>query len=248
MRYVLALIVALFSASAHAQCLDEGRLGVARTLSVDTRGGLEYGSLQYPGGLGLQHKEIIFTFDDGPNPNTTPRVLDILDHHCVKATFFLVGRYADAYPDLVREIAARGHTIASHTYSHPLLHRISFEAGLDEIERGEQAINRALSPLGLPVAPFFRFPGLNDTQALRAELAARDIAVMSCDFGADDWRRISPDEVHRRALRNIEARGSGMIILHDTQARTVEALPRLLESLSARNYRIVHIVPASSLP
>ena len=244
-RWLLSLLILFPAGHGLAQCIERpGQLGTARTIAVETIGGAEFGTLQYSQTLDLAHKEIVFSFDDGPNPDHTPLILDILDVHCVKATFFLVGRYVDRQPDLVREIARRGHTLASHTYTHPLLHRLSLANALVEIERGQTAIDTALMGTGYHAAPFFRFPGLNHTSALRAKLAQRDIAVMSCDFGADDWRRISADEVYRRSLRNIESRGSGMIIMHDTQARTVEALPRLLETLAERGYTAVHMVAA----
>ena len=240
---LIVLIAALAtSGMARADCTpQEGQLRTTRTLLVNTIGGSEIGSLQYSQSLDLNDKEIVFSFDDGPHPENTPQILDILDSHCVMATFFLVGLYVERHPELVREIVRRGHNIANHTYSHPLLHRRSLASGLREIERGQAAIDAALVETDFTSQPFFRLPGLNDTTGLKAELARRNIAVMSCDFGSDDWRRISSDEVYRRSLRNIEARGSGMIIMHDTQSRIVAALPRLLDTLQERGYNAVHI-------
>lgn len=244
-RIMLAFVLCLMTGASLAQCLPtEGRVGTSRTIVVDARGGLEVGTLQYPDTLNLRRGELVFTFDDGPDPDTTPQVLDILDEHCIKANFFLVGMYAERHPELVREIARRGHTIASHTYSHPILSQTSYSRAISQIERGEAAINGALAGTGVRVAPFFRFPGLNHTHALRAYLADRNVVVMSCDIGTDDWRRITSAEVKRRALRNIEALGSGMLIMHDTQPRTVRALPDLLDELAERGYTAAHMVPA----
>ncbi|MEO1038345.1 MAG: polysaccharide deacetylase family protein [Pseudomonadota bacterium] len=244
---LVALAAFLFAAApSSAACPgNPNALGTSRVLVADASAGLEIGTLQYADTLPLADGELVFTFDDGPNPTHTPAVLDALDAHCVKATFFLVGRYARHHPELVREIHRRGHTIANHTWSHPILSELSHTAALREIERGEAAINAALADIQeARAAPFFRFPGLNHTRALRRELAEAGVAVMSCDIGTDDWRGISADEIHRRALRNIEARGSGVIIMHDTNARTAQALPRLLDTLAERGYRVVHMAPA----
>ncbi|MFS2318676.1 polysaccharide deacetylase family protein [Maricaulis sp. D1M11] len=227
------------------------RMGTARTIELDVRGGAEIGTMQYTDTLDLAPGEIVFTFDDGPSPDYTLEILDTLDTHCVKAVFFLVGLYADRHPELVREIWSRGHTVANHTWSHQLLHRVGPVTGGREVERGFDAINAALlglqTEVGEPAqsAPFFRFPGLNHTRHLRTQLAGDDIAVISCDIGTDDWRRISSDSVYQRALRNIESRGSGVVIMHDTHARTATALPRLLDTLAERGYRAVHLTASS---
>lgn len=240
------LIASGLGASALAQCPgDQSVLGTARIIEIDASAGLEIGTLQYPETLPLAEGELVFTFDDGPNPIHTPAILAALDAHCVKATFFLVGRFAERYPDLVREIHRRGHTIAHHTWSHPILSAVSHERAVREIERGEAAINGALAEIeGARAARFFRFPGLNHTRALRRHLAEEGVAVMSCDIGTDDWRGISAARIHAVALANIEARGSGVIIMHDTNGRTATALPHLLDSLAERGYRAVHMVEA----
>ncbi|WP_019962396.1 polysaccharide deacetylase family protein [Woodsholea maritima] len=245
---------AMISAGAQAQsCPGEGpRLGSSRMITLDTTGGGAYGTLQYPHSFDLNAHELVLTFDDGPSPDYTRQVLEVLDKHCVKAVFFLVGLYVDRHPDIVVEIARHGHTIATHTQTHRLLHRLSDEEGLLEIERGFAAARRALAGSGYEdaLAPMFRFPGLNHTRALRETLAERDIAVISCDLGTDDWRSISPDEFYRRALRNIEARGSGIVIMHDTHFRTASKLDELLSELARRGYTSVgvRVSPQSHAP
>lgn len=255
MGFALASFVAvIMGGGASAQtCPGEGpRLGSSRMITLDTTGGGAYGTLQYPESFDLNAHELVLTFDDGPSPDYTRQVLAVLDKHCVKAVFFLVGLYADRHRDLVVEIAQHGHTIATHTQTHRLLHRLSYEEGLLEVERGFGAARRALEGSGYEdaLAPMFRFPGLNHTRALRETLAARDIGVISCDIGTDDWRAISPDEFYRRALRNIEARGSGIVIMHDTHFRTASKLDDLLSELSRRGYTSVGVTvsPASARP
>lgn len=215
---------------------------------IDTTGGPTIGTMQYKNGGGLKVKEIALTFDDGPNPETTPRILDILDQHCIKATFFMVGIYAKARPDLVREVAARGHFIGTHTYTHPNnLRHLSLEAAKREISKGFAAVRAAFVDIPQAdrsaLAPFFRFPGLNDRKSLITWLGAQNIATISCSFGADDWKRISSNEVYRRGLREIEAQGRGILILHDTKSHTADMLSRLIVTLEKRGYHFVQLAP-----
>ncbi len=217
------------------------------TVALDTRGGPTYGTMQYRNGATLGRKEIALTFDDGPNPDTTPRILDILDRHCIKATFFMVGIYAQARPDLVREVAARGHYIGTHTWTHRNLRHLSLAEAKREITRAFNAVETALASAPPEsqdrLAPFFRFPGLNDKKALISWLATHDIATVSCEFGADDWLRIGKAEVYRRGLRNIAEIGSGILILHDTKPHTADMLSDFIVTLEKRGYRFVQIVP-----
>ncbi len=220
---------------------------------IDTTGGPTIGTMQYANGAGLKHKEIALTFDDGPNPDVTPRILDILDKHCIKATFFLVGIYAQARPDLVREIARRGHIIGTHTWSHPdNLRHLSLKAAKSQITRGFAAAHNALENAPYEerqaLAPFFRFPGLNDNKKLIAWLGAQDIAIMSCSFGADDWKPISANSIYRRGLSAIESEGRGILILHDTKSRTADMLSNFIVTLEKRGYRFVQLAPKPHQP
>lgn len=230
--------------------LAPARAPVVQLESAPASDGLasSFGSLQYPRVPGLGPKDIALTFDDGPNPTVTPKVLRVLAQHCIKATFFLVGYYAAARPDLVRAEAAAGHVIASHTWSHPdNLRRLDIEAAEREIVRGFAAVQDSLS--GAPeadraqLAPFFRFPGLNDNRALREWLGRRQIAVVGADVGADDWLSIDAAEVERRALRNVAQSHGGVLILHDTRAHTAEVLSDLITALEQRGYRFVQLAP-----
>ena len=208
-----------------------------------------YGALQYRRPPGLRPKDIALTLDDGPNMRVTPRILGILAQHCLKATFFLVGVYARARPDLVRQEADAGHFIGVHTWSHPdNLRRLSQAAAELEITRGFDAVAAILAAAGpaapAQMTPFFRFPGLNDSVSLRAWLGPRRVAVVGADFGADDWKGIGSVEITRRALRNAAAAGGGILILHDTRPHTAEALSGLITAFEQRGYRFVQLVPA----
>ena len=98
---------------------------------------------------------------------------------------------------------------------------------------------------GAALAPFFRIPGLLRAEAVEDYLASKGIQTWSADFPADDWRHISSSRVYDLAIKRLEAKGKGILLLHDIQARTVAALPRILHELKARGYRIVHVVPAT---
>ena len=208
-----------------------------------------YGGMQYRRTPGLGPKDIALTIDDGPNPQVTPVVLQVLARHCLKVTYFLVGWYAHAYPDLVRQEAAAGHFIGAHTFSHPdNLRRLTAQQAEAEITQGFEAAQGALAS-GTPaekaqLVPFFRFPGLNDTKELSQWLAARRVAVVGADFGANDWTNISPEGIQRRAmLEAVQAHG-GILILHDSHMHTAQALDELITSFERQGYRFVQLVPA----
>ena len=250
MRSVLAAICALIAfgpglASA-AECPgNPDALGTSRTLVVDPTEHPRLGSMQYRESLPLEDHEIVITFDDGPLPPRSTQVLDILEHECVKVTYFLIGKMARNFPEVVRRIHDAGHTIGTHSYSHPLtFHRMSLERAQFEINEGIASVAAALGDDDGP-APFFRVPGLLRADGVEHYLAARNIQVWSADFLADDWLRIGPTQVFSRALQRIEADHKGILLLHDIQAKTVEALPHLLRELKRRGYKVVHVVPTS---
>jgi peptidoglycan/xylan/chitin deacetylase (PgdA/CDA1 family) len=227
---------------------DADALGTGRVLAVDARTSPRVGRKQFPATLALADKEVVLTFDDGPWPATTPRVLDALRHECVRATFFLLGRNAAGNPALVRRELAEGHTVASHTYSHPLLDRMPVARAEAEIDRGIAAVNAAATgePRRDPVTPFFRFPGFASSPALLDRLAARGIVVFGADLWASDWDPMSPEMQLRLVLGRLEARGGGIVLFHDTRKQTAAMLPMFLRELKKRGYRVVHVVPAAS--
>jgi peptidoglycan/xylan/chitin deacetylase (PgdA/CDA1 family) len=221
-------------------------LGTSRTLVVDPKQHPRIGTMQYAETLPLRDHEVVLTFDDGPLPHNSNQVLDVLASHCVKATFFIVGRMAQAYPEGVRKLRDAGHSIGTHTQNHPLgMNRMSIEGSRQEIDEGIASVKSALGD-GTGLAPFFRIPGLSRTDAVEDYLASQGIQTWSADFPADDWRHISSARVYDIAMKRLEDKGRGILLLHDIQARTVAALPNILHELKARGYRIVHVVPATS--
>lgn len=235
-------------------CSRKTALGTSRTLVVDTSGGLEVGFKSYHQSLQLADREVVLTFDDGPLPIYTERVLNALRDECVKATFFLVGRNAQAHPDLVRREIADGHTIAHHSWSHPdkTLRGVSPAAAKSEIVEGISAVQLASGQEpykdGKPRVPFFRFPGFADTPALKEMLAARDIGVFGADVWAADWNPMSPATQLRFVLQRLDEVGRGIILFHDTRPQTAAMMPDFLAALKARHYRVVHMVPGRGAP
>src|SRR5262249_39376077 len=152
-----AILVLLIGTADAEQC-SPGALGVSRTLVVDPNEHSRVGSMQYPETLPLDDHEVVLTFDDGPVPRYTSRVLEILASECVKATFFMVGQMGRAYPSMVRRVYDEGHTVANHTQNHPI-RKMSAAQAAREIEEGFASLREAI---GDPqaVSPFFRAPGL----------------------------------------------------------------------------------------
>ena len=240
---LLASLLGIGTAGA-AECPADA-LGVSRTLVVDVNEHPRVGSWQYGESLPLNDHEVVLTFDDGPLPPYTDRVLDLLAAECVKATFFMVGRMVQAYPAAVRRVYNEGHTIANHSQTHPFtFHKMSVDQASREIEGGFSSLRTALGDPNA-VAPFFRFPGLLRQTAVEQYLADHNDMTWSVDIAADDWTHINNREVARRAISRLEARGKGILLLHDIQARTALAMPEILQELKARGFKIVHVVPAT---
>jgi peptidoglycan/xylan/chitin deacetylase (PgdA/CDA1 family) len=245
--FLLLASAATLAPAAASECPGNPHaLGTSRTVVVDPTEHTLLGGFQYRESLPLNDKEVVLTFDDGPLPPYSSRILDILASECVKATFFMVGRMARAYPQVVRRVFADGHTIANHSQSHPFtFHRMGVDQASREIEDGFASIRAALGDTGT-VAPFFRFPGLLRQDAVERYLAAHGVSAWSVDFMADDWRHIRAQEVVRRAIDRLEVKRRGILLLHDIQPATALGLPALLAELKARGYRIVHVVPATA--
>src|SRR3954463_1179009 len=220
-------------------------LGTSRTLVVDPREHPRIGTMQYAETLPLQDHEVVLTFDDGPLPPHSNQVLDILAAQCVKATFFIIGRMARSFPEGERKVRDAGHSIGTHTQNHPLsMNRMPIERARQEIDDGIAATTEALGEAG-GLSPFFRIPGLLRAEAVEDYLASKGIQTWSADFPADDWRHVSSGRVYDLAMKRLDGKGKGILLLHDIQARTVAALPRILHELKVRGYRIVHVVAAA---
>src|SRR5215472_5220703 len=204
--------------------------------------------MQYPQSLPLNDHEVVLTFDDGPIPPYSNEILDTLASQCVKATYFLVGEMAHAYPSIVRRIYNAGHTIGTHSQNHPFaFQRLSMPRVEQQVDGGIASVDNAL---GDPraVSPFFRIPGLGRTPAIEKYLASKGLVVWSSDVVADDWKHINAKEIVKRAMRRLDERGRGILLLHDIHPATVLALPALLKELKDHGYHVVQVVAAGERP
>ena len=218
-------------------------LGTSRVLAIDPADHTVLGTMQYHNSLPLADKEVVLTFDDGPIPPHTERVLELLAAECVKANYFVVGAMARAHPELVRRIHKEGHVVGTHSENHPRhFDRLPVERLQHEVDQGIASTAAALGDR-TAVAPFFRIPGLRRSDSVEEFLGARGLATWSADLQADDWRHIPASEVVRRAMTRLAAKGKGIILLHDIQRATVAAMPELLRQLKAGGYKIVQVVP-----
>lgn len=221
----------------HAPCANPNALGVSRTVEIDTTGGPAFGLEQYKAYDFLEPKEIVLTFDDGPWP-TTPEVLKALEHHCTKALFFPIGKHALYHPDILKQVAAAGHTVGSHTWSHANLKKLKPEQAHEEIEKGFSAVKLGLG--GAP-SPFFRFPFLQDPKDAVAYLGTRNVGIFSMDLDSFDFKFRKHDQIIKTVMDKLEKKGKGIILMHDFQKGTAQAIGDLLDQLKAKGYKVVQI-------
>ena len=231
-------------------CANPDALGVSRVVEVDTTGGPGFGFEHFKQFDFLADKEVVLTFDDSPWPVNTPAVLKALADQCTKAVFFSIGKHAMYHPELLRQVAAAGNTVGTHTWSHANLNskKMTEQMARDEIEKGNSAVKFAL---GTAPAPFFQFPELQHNPAAMAYLGTRNIAIFSCDLNSFDFRAKSPEQVISNVMTKLDKQGKGIILMHDFQKHTAEAMPELLRRLKAGGYKIVLMkakAPMQTLP
>jgi peptidoglycan/xylan/chitin deacetylase (PgdA/CDA1 family) len=225
-------------------CDKPGGLGLSRVVEIDTTGGPAFGTEHFKQYDFLRDKEVVLTFDDGPWPDNTPMVLKALEDNCIKATFFEIGEHATWRPDISKMLAAAGMTIGSHTWSHKDLAKNPYakdiEQAKQEIEMGVSAVHMAVDG---PIAPFFRFPDLQMPADLMTYLGTRNIATFSTDIDTFDFKIRKPEDVVKSVMTKLAKNGKGILLMHDFQHATAEAMPEVLRQLKAGGYKIVHMVP-----
>jgi peptidoglycan/xylan/chitin deacetylase (PgdA/CDA1 family) len=237
-------------AATEAKCTNPNALGVERVVQIDTTGGPGFGFEHFKQLDFLRDKEVVLTFDDGPWPGNTPAVLKALADECTKGVFFPIGKHATYHPEILRQVAAAGHTVGAHTWSHANLNskKMTDQLAKDEIEKGYSAVKLAL---GEAPAPFFRFPELQHGPAAMAYLQSRNVAMFSCDLDSFDFRAKNPEQIVNTVMTKLDKQGKGIILMHDFQKHTAEALPTLLRRLKAGGYKVVQMkakAPLQTLP
>ncbi len=233
-------------------CPNPDALGTSSIMQVDTDKGL-YVGMRYRTTLPLADKEVVLTFDDGPLPRNNDKVLAALEHECVKATFFIVGTMAKAYPEQLRKTAVAGHTIAYHTMTHPLdMVKRPLDWAQGNIRSGWQVVDEILygQAGAKPATPFFRYPGLFNSRPINEWLNGMNVGVFAADAVGNDWvRGYDAAKVMNFALSDLQRAGNkGILLLHDTKDATAAMLPQLLRELKARGFKIVHVVPKTPPP
>jgi len=231
------------------KCDNPNAMGMSRTVEIDTTGAPGFGFEHFKNHDFLKNGEVVLTFDDGPWPGNTEKVLKTLADECVKATFFPIGKHATWSPQILKDVAAAGHSIGSHTWSHKNLEKMPFDQAKEEVEKGLSAVQWALD--GAATAPFFRFPQLKHPPDVVKYLGERNIAMFSTDFDSFDFKMRKPEQVIKSVMDKLEKNGKGMILMHDFQHATAEALPELLKQMKAKGYKVVHMKPkflVKSLP
>lgn len=221
-------------------CANPDALGVSRVVQIDTTGGPGFGFEHFKQLDFLRDKEVVLTFDDGPWPANTPAVLKALADECTKGLFFPIGKHATYHPEILKQVAAAGHTIGAHTWSHAVLSRkgLTEQAAKDEIEKGFSAVRWAL---GAPPSPFFRFPALQHPPAMVTYLGERNVGIFSCDLDSFDFKASKPEKIVDTVMGKLDKLGKGIILMHDFQKHTAEALPTLLRRLKAGGYKVVQM-------
>jgi peptidoglycan/xylan/chitin deacetylase (PgdA/CDA1 family) len=231
-------------------CANPDALGVSRVVEVDTTGGPGFGFQHFKQLDFLADKEVVLTFDDGPWPGNTPAVLKALADECTKAVFFSIGKHATYHPEILKQVAAAGHTVGAHTWSHANLNskKMTEQLAKDEIEKGYSAVKLAL---GADPSPFFRFPELQHRPGAMTYLGTRNIATFSCDLDSFDFRAKDAAQIVNTVMTKLDKQGKGIILMHDFQKHTAEALPSLLQRLKAGGYKVVQMkakAPLQTLP
>lgn len=229
-------------ANAKPACANPNALGVSRVIAINTTGGPGFGFEHFKQLDFLRDKEVVLTFDDGPWPVNTPAVLKALADECTTGIFFSIGKHATYHPEILKQVAAAGHTVGAHTWSHANLNRkgMTPEQAKEEIEKGFSAVRWAL---GAPPAPFFRFPALQHPPATVTYLGERNIAIFSCDIDSFDFKAKNGEQVVNTLMTKLEKHGKGILLMHDFKKQTAEALPVLLRRLKAGGYKVVAMKP-----
>ena len=224
-------------------------LGTSRVLTITPAEFSRIGTMQYKQTLPLNDHEVVLTFDDGPIPPYSNIILDTLELQCVKATYFMVGEMARAYPAIVRRIYNAGMTIGTHSQTHPFRFQALSMQGVErQVDGGIASVDAAL---GDPkaVSPFFRIPGLGRTNAIEHFLQDRGLVTWSADIDTNDWwRGTSASAVVQRAMHRLNQKGRGILLMHDIHPATALGLPMLLKQLKANGYHVVQVVAAGERP
>ncbi len=175
---------------------------------------------------------IALTFDDGPNPETTPRLLEILRQRNIKVTFFVLGNMVAKHPEVLKMIADEGHEIGSHSWSHPQLTRISQAAVDKELGNTSEAIFQVTGKRPIYLRP----PYGSMKPSLRSYIEDKyGLTIVNWSVDPNDWKNRNSQAVHDAIMAQVKP--GAIVLSHDIYATTVDAMPRILDELAAKGYK-----------
>ncbi|MFD2257413.1 polysaccharide deacetylase family protein [Luteolibacter algae] len=179
---------------------------------------------------------IAITFDDGPHPQNTPRLLDMLAARNIKATFYVIGRSVDLHPGVLRRTVAEGHEIGNHSHTHRLLSKLSDAEVRQEMQRCQDAIGHAAG-----VRPRTMRPPYGGLLQRQRELVHNEFGYPTILWSVDplDWKRPGPSVVASRILSGTTA--GGIVLAHDLHSQTVDAMPATLDGLLRKGFKFVTV-------
>ena len=234
-----------------ATCANPDALGVSRVVVIDTTGGPGFGFQHFKQLDFLTDKEVVLTFDDGPWPGNTPAVLKALADECTKGVFFPIGKHATYHPEILRQVAAAGHTVGAHTWSHANLEQQEDDGAAGQgrdregLQRGQAGAGRSARAV-LPFSGTAAWPGRDGLSRHRATSRCSP-ATSTPSISA----RRTPTQIVNTVMTKLDKQGKGIILMHDFQKHTAEALPTLLRRLKAGGYKVVQMkakTPLQTLP
>lgn len=179
---------------------------------------------------------VAMTFDDGPHPQNTPRLLDMLRERNIRATFYVIGRNVDLYPAVARRVVAEGHEIGNHSYTHRSLTTLGDAAMRDEIRKTQDAVLRATGVLPRTLRPPYGAFRQNQRQAIYTDMGLPTI-LWSVD--PLDWKRPGPAIVSQRILAGVTP--GAIVLSHDLHSQTVDAMPATLDALMLKGYKFLSV-------
>jgi peptidoglycan-N-acetylglucosamine deacetylase len=184
----------------------------------------------------VEGMSIAITFDDGPNAELTPKLLDMLKERGIKATFFVVGRNVEEYPGIVARMATEGHEVANHSWSHPALTKLGVESFRKQIENTNDAIAKATGKRPVLMRPPYGATSVSLNKRLNDQFGLK-VILWSVD--PLDWKYRNSNRVYNAIIQN--TRPGSIILAHDIHATTVAAMPATLDALLAKGYKFATV-------
>jgi peptidoglycan/xylan/chitin deacetylase (PgdA/CDA1 family) len=215
---------------AEAAPMENRRTTAARTSSTPAPRQISYNQVK------TDYPVVALTFDDGPHPELTPKLLDHLKKRNVRATFYLIGRNVTAYPEIVRRMVDEGHEIGNHTYSHPALSKMSASRVKSELDRTTAAIREAAGVTPATMRPPY---GATNTALNRRIKEEFGMPVIMWSVDPQDWRYRNASRVSSHIISN--AKSGDIILAHDIHASTIAAMPAVLDALLGKGFQFLTV-------